>query len=193
MRQFYKNIIVFVLYFAIALVGLIYADKFFAIKIIQNAQKKTERIMGEVFPGASEFEPILKVFESSNPSIVLDQGYVAKNGDEVLGAVIQVEGPTHSRGRIIVGVNKNGTISAMRFIELTDTAGFGQKACDPTFKMPSGLTFYEQFSGKDGNQTFKAGVNYDAISGSTITCRRVGDLVQEGCQALIGYLGEANE
>ena len=72
-------------------------------------------------------------------------------------------------------------------MKLTDSPGFGLKANDATFKLPNGKTFYGQFEGKNAAGGFKAGENFDAISGATITSVAVSSLINEGTKNLFAY------
>ena len=84
----------------------------------------------------------------------------------------------------------DGVITGMQYLENTDTPGFGQKASDPTFKLASGKTFYEQFAGKKVSDGFTAGVTFDAISGATITSNGVGALMTQAAECMTEALKE---
>ena len=111
----------------------------------------------------------------------------------IIGAVVQVQGPTYDKGKIIVGVYSDGIISGMEFLELSDSPGFGLKANDPGFILPSGKTFYGQFAGKNASEGFSGGRNFDSISGATITSHAAGELVNYGAECILKYfsIGDA--
>lgn len=168
-------------------------NNFTAPKIKQNQMGAATKAMAEVFAEADKFEEVSNTPSSSNSAITVSDFYLAKKGGNVIGAVAQVAGPTYDKGKLIVGVDKSGTVSGMRILELSDSPGFGLKANDPTFKLPSGLTFYDQFAGKDAKKGFKINENFDAITGATITSNAIGDLMTEGTSCLLKVLEGINE
>ena len=81
-------------------------------------------------------------------------------------------------------------ITGIKFLKLSDSPGFGLKANDSTFKLPNGKTFYGQFEGKNAKYGFKAGENFDAISGATITSVAVSSLINEGTKNILEYFNQ---
>lgn len=163
-------------------------NNFTSKKIAENEKGNAAKAMAVVFTDADEFEAVNDFAPASNGSITISGVYLAKKGGAVVGGVAQVEGPTYDKGKLIVGVDKNGNVTGMRILELTDSPGFGLKANDPTFKLPSGVTFYDQFTGKSAKSGFTAGTNFDAITGATITSNGIGAMVTEGTGCLLKYL-----
>ena len=104
-----------------------------------------------------------------------DEGYVVTVTDkEGYGGDIQ----------ITVGITADGTVSGVSFLSISETAGLGMKAQEPSF--------YEQYVGvqaerfyvsKDGGE----GEPIDAISGATITTRAVTGAVNTA----LGYFQNA--
>lgn len=72
---------------------------------------------------------------------------------------------------VSVGINADGSVSAIEFLTLAETVGFGMNAAEPTWKA--------QFGGKnvDAFSVTKSGASadneIDAISGATITSNAV--------------------
>lgn len=161
-------------------------------KIEQNQINKTNAAMKSVMKDAENFEEIKDFSVEANSAISVSALYLAKSQDKVIGGVAQVSGPTYDSATIILGLKTDGTISGLRFLELTDTPGFGLKANDPTFILPSEKTFYEQFEDKKFSDGLILGQTVDAISGATITSKGVVDLVNVACSALTEYFGEHN-
>ena len=159
--------------------------------IKQNQIAKANRAMKAVFESAESFEPLTDFAAASDPAVTVNAVYLAKDGSEVLGAVAQVTGPTYDHSTIIAGVDKDGIVTGLQFLENTDTPGFGQKASDPTFKLANGLTFYEQFKGKAVKDGFEAGKTFDAISGATITSKGTAALVTAAAEACTKAYTEA--
>lgn len=158
--------------------------------IQQNQIKKANEAMKSVFVDAENFEQINDYEKAQNSSISIDNMYLAKKGTETIGAACQISGPTYDQGTIIIGMTKDGILTGLRFLKLTDSPGFGLKANDPTFTLPNGMTFYEQFSGKDVKNGFTAGENFDAISGATITSVGIANLINEGTASMIKYFAK---
>ena len=161
-------------------------------KIKQNQIDKANNAMKQVFPSADSFEPVSDLEKSSVSVITLKDFYLVKQGGEVVGAIVQAEGPTYDKGKIIVGIKLDGTVEGMRVLELSDSPGFGLKANDPSFKLASGVTFYEQFNGKNASNGFTVNDNFDGISGATITSKGIGDLINEATRSMIAYLKAYN-
>lgn len=156
-------------------------------KIKQNQINKANTAMKQVFPAADSFEAVSNFEKSSVSVITLSDFYLVKQGGEVIGAIVQAAGPTYDKGKIIVGIQKDGSVEGMRILELSDSPGFGLKANDSSFKLPSGLTFYDQFSGKKSSDGFTVNETFDGISGATITSKGIGDLVNEACKSMNAY------
>lgn len=163
-------------------------NNFTAPKIAQNQERKVSAAMQEFFPESGlTFETINDYTAPVVGAITVDEMYVAKRGNEIVGGAAQVSGPTYDQGTILVGMNVDGSLTGLKFLKLTDSPGFGLKANDATFKLPNGKTFYGQFEGKNAKAGFKAGDNFDAISGATITSVAVASLINEGTKNIFAY------
>ena len=163
-------------------------NNFTAPKIAQNQERKVSAAMQEFFPeNGLTFETINDYTAPVVGAITVDEMYVAKRGSEIVGGAAQVSGPTYDQGTILVGIKADGTVAGLKFLKLTDSPGFGLKANDATFKLPNGKTFYGQFEGKNAAAGFKAGENFDAISGATITSVAVALLINEGTKNIFEY------
>jgi len=184
--------LILAVYAAVSCAVLAVVNNFTSSKIIENQIKKATAAMKEVFVDADEFVQISDFAPASTNTITLSDAYLAKKQGKVIGGVIQVAGPTYDKGKLILGVGTDGIVSGMRFLELTDSPGFGSKAKDPAFTLKSGKTFYEQFTGKDAAAGFVTNVTFDAISGATITSNGVADLMNEGSASLLKYFAEHN-
>lgn len=159
-----------------------------SVKIAENKTRKANEAMKVVMADADNFEPVEDFAPSSNSSIKIQSVYSAKKSGTTIGAVAQINGPTYDRGTIMVGMSKDGTITGVQFLELSDSPGFGLKANDPTFFLPNGKTFYGQFEGKNAKAGFKPGETFDAISGATITSVGAAALIEEGTKSMLQYL-----
>ncbi len=159
--------------------------------IEQNKLNKAQSGMKIVFAEAESFEEA-SGFASNVSGITIDKVYMAKKGGAVIGGVAQVTGPTYDKGTLLVGLGTDGIVKGISFLELSDTPGFGQKANDPNFTLPSGKTFCGQFAGLKASQGFTPGVTFDAITGATITSKGTGVLVQTAADVLDSYFKEHN-
>lgn len=176
--------LILVIYAVISCTVLALVNNWTLPRIVQNQINKANTAMKNVFPEADSFVAIKNFPPSKNAMIKISDVYLAKNGDDVLGAVCQVSGPTYDKAKIIMGLKNDNTVSGVEFLELSDSPGFGLKAKDATWTFSNGKTFYGQFQGKDATNGFSINNNFDAISGATITSRGVGDLLTEGSKVL---------
>ena len=162
-------------------------------KIAANKIAKANEAMKVVMSDADSFEPVENFAQSASSSIKVLSVYAAKKDGATVGAVAQINGPTYDRGTVMVGMKTDGTITGVQFLELSDSPGFGLKANDPTFKLPNGKTFYGQFEGVNAKGGLKAGENFDAISGATITSVGAAALIEEGTKSMFTFFeGGAN-
>ena len=164
-----------------------------SVKIAANKIAKANEAMKVVMSNADSFEPVENFAQSASSSIKVLSVYAAKKDGATVGAVAQINGPTYDRGTVMVGMKTDGTITGVQFLELSDSPGFGLKANDPTFKLPNGKTFYGQFEGVNAKGGLKAGENFDAISGATITSVGAAALIEEGTKSMFTFFeGGAN-
>ena len=175
-------------YAVVACAMLAVVNNFTAPKIAQNQEKKVSAAMKEFFPeDGLTFETINDFTPPVVGAITVDEMYVAKRGNEIVGGAAQVTGPTYDQGSILIGIKTDGIVTGLKFLKLTDSPGFGLKANDSTFTLPNGKTFYGQFEGKNAKGDFTAGKNFDAISGATITSVAVSSLINEGTKNILTY------
>lgn len=178
-------------YAVVACAMLALVNNFTAPKIAENQTKKVSAAMQEFFPESGlSFETINDFTPPVVGAITVDEMYVAKRGNEIVGGAAQVTGPTYDQGTILIGIKTDGTVTGLKFLKLTDSPGFGLKANDATFKLPNGKTFYGQFEGKNAKDGFVAGQNFDAISGATITSEAVSSLINEGTKNILSYFNQ---
>lgn len=104
-----------------------------------------------------------------------DEGYVVTTTDgEGYGGDIQ----------ITVGITADGTVNGVSILSISETAGLGMKATEPSFYGQYEGVQTEKFAvAKDGGE----GEPIDAISGATITTRAVTGAVN----AALGYYQNA--
>lgn len=150
-----------------------------------NNNSKAKAAMKEIFPSADDFESAKeKCGTTASGVTTLDSMYYAKSGSDIIGAVVQISGPTYDRSTIIVGMDNDGIVTGMRYLENNDTKSFGQNGSDPDYKVKSGDTFYGQFAGKNSADGFVAGETFDAITGATITSNGIATMMNDACTAM---------
>ena len=160
--------------------------------IAANQQRKANAAMLVVLAQAEDFTDVDKASCGATPSgkTTIEAVKLAKAGGKVIGGVIQISGPTYDHASVMIGVDAQGTVTGVQFLENTDSPGFGSKASDPNFTLSSGKTFYGQFAGKKVADGFVAGETFDAISGATITSWGVATLLDDGTAVLTQLLKE---
>ena len=160
--------------------------------IAANQQRKANAAMLMVFPEAEDFSDVDAAVCGTVPSgsTTVEAVKIAKAEGRVIGAAIQISGPTYDHASVMIGVDGTGTVTGVQFLENTDSPGFGSKASDPNFTLSNGQTFYGQFTGKKVSDGFIAGQTFDAISGATITSRGVATLLSDGTAVLTELLKE---
>lgn len=191
MKKIIKNTLILTIITVVAglCLGLVYE---ITKKPIADSQEKAKKEAWQaVFPGAdlSEFKQI-DVDQDVADKVISDLG-VNATIDEVctVGEEGYVVTTTDGDGyggdiQITVGIQKDGTISGISFLSISETAGLGMNAQKPAF--------YEQYVGKQTDKFYVSkdggeGEPIDAISGATFTSRAVTGAVN----AALGYFQNA--
>lgn len=137
--------------------------------IIEKAKlEKQQKTMKEVFSAADSFETETWEQEAAS-KIKVDMVALAKKEGNTEGVVLQLTGPTYDTSTILVGIDRGGIVTGVRFMSTSDSPGFGQNATKPEF--------YQQFEGKDSKLGFAAGQTFNALSGATITSNGVANIL----------------
>ena len=191
MNKIIKNTLILTIITVVAglCLGLVYE---ITKKPIADSQEKAKKEAWQaVFPGAdlSEFKQI-DVDQDIADQVISDLGVnatideVCTVGDE--GYVVTATDGDGYGGdiQITVGIQKDGTISGISFLSISETAGLGMNAQKPAF--------YEQYVGKQTDKFYVSkdggeGEPIDAISGATFTSRAVTGAVN----AALGYFQNA--
>ena len=161
--------------------------------IAQSEENAKREAWQAVFPDASEdaFEQI-DVDQDIAASVIKDLG-ISATIDEVCtvdgGDTGYVITATDGEGyggdiQVTVGITADGTVSGVSFLSISETAGLGMKATEPSFyEQYVGVQAEQFYVSKDGGQ----GEPIDALSGATITTRAV----TGGVNAALGYFQNA--
>ncbi len=180
--------LVLALYASVSCAVLAAVNGFTAPKIAKNQEVKIASSMKEFFPDEDcVFEGVSDYDSKTSGSTSVESLILAKKNGVLAGGAVQVSGPTYDRAKILVGMTVDGTVTGVKFIELSDSPGFGLKANDPTFVLPGGKTFYGQFEGLSARDGFYTDRNFDGISGATITSDGIAVLLTEGTRVLFDY------
>lgn len=158
------------IYASVACVCLSLVNMVTAPAIAAAKERELNAGLAVVFPDADSFEPAPGFVSNTETSVKVTNLYLAKKAGQVMGAVVQANGPTYDKAEMLIGITLHRSITGIQFLSLTDTPGFGQKAAEPEF---SG-----QFAGKSIDDAFSAGDDVDMIGGATITTKGVSQLIK---------------
>lgn len=155
-------------------------------KIAENTLKEQNLAKQEVLPGANEF---IETKTYADETGLVQGVYEGKDASgNMIGWCVNVS-PSGYGGAldIMVGIDSNGTVSGMKVVSHSETAGLGAKATDPSFS--------SQFTGKKMDSplaVIKNGTPKEneivAISGATITS----EAVKKGVNAAIAVTKNLN-
>lgn len=149
--------------------------------VIEKRQmKELSASLKEVFSEAADFEVLAADSAKQKTEGVISCYKALDSQKNLLGFAVVIEGKTYDHAKILAGFkNDEGqTVTGIKFLELSDSPGFGLRAQDPDEKVQSGKSFYGQFAGKKAGDGFILGQTYDAISGATITSSSVGKILE---------------
>lgn len=191
MKKIIKNTLILTIITVVAGLCLGFVYEITKKPIADSQEKAKKEAWQAVFPGAdlSEFKQI-DVDQDIADQVISDLG-VNATIDEVctVGEEGYVVTATDGDGyggdiQITVGIQKDGTISGISFLSISETAGLGMNAQKPAF--------YEQYVGKQTDKFYVSkdggeGEPIDAISGATFTSRAVTGAVN----AALGYFQNA--
>ena len=180
MKNMLKLGISLAIYASVACVCLSLVNMVTAPAIAAAKERELNAGLAVVFPEADTFEPAPSFVADTATSVKVTNLYLAKKGDQVMGAVVQANGPTYDKAEMLIGVTLNRSITGIQFLSLTDTPGFGQKAAEPEFA--------NQFAGKSVDDAFSAGDDVDMIGGATITTKGVSQLIKYAAYVAGEYL-----
>lgn len=179
MKDMLKLGFILALFASVACVCLAVVNIFTAPTIAAVQEAKANAGMKVVFADAQSFEQA-ELKEKSSGGMRIDNLYLAKQKDEIIGAVISITGPTYDEATMLIGLDLNHTITGIEFLSLGDTPGYGQAATEPEFT--------NQFVGLVVPDKLVAGTDFDGISGSTITTVGVTSIINYATAVMRGYL-----
>ncbi len=197
MKQMIKLGLILALYAAASCFCLSLVNMVTSPVIAGHANEALKAGLKEVFSEAQKFsDPLDSTLYTAGANAKIDNVYQALDGSgNVIGVVIEFDGKTYDHARMIAGFrnDKDLTITGVKFLELSDSPGFGQRAQDPKEILKGcGKTFYGQFEGKKASEGFVLGNTYEAISGATITSTSVGKLLEQAAFTAGEVLGSSS-
>lgn len=191
MNKIIKNTLILTIITLVAGLGLGFVYEITKEPIAQTQDAAKKEAWQQVFPEASvdDFVPVevnqdvaSQVTKDLDIQATIDE--VCTVGDE--GYVITTTDKEGYGGdiQITVGITADGTVNGVSILSISETAGLGMKATEPSF--------YEQYQGKQTERFVVSkdggdGEPIDALSGATITSRAVTGAVN----AALGYYQNA--
>ena len=145
--------------------------------IEKNSAESEAQSRMEVLADAKSFED--KTFNGISYAVGLD------GSKQTVGMVFTTTSKSYGGDLIVMtGVDNEGKVTGIQILSISDTAGLGMKAKEPSF--------YEQYVGKNPTKFAVSkdggdGEQIDALSGATITSRAVTGAVN----AALGYYQNA--
>jgi electron transport complex protein RnfG len=137
-------------------------------KIIAQARAEEQSSLKEVMPQAENFEPI-----KSAEDIIYYKAY-DKNG-KFMGVAFKASGKGYSSLiETMVGMLRDGTITAIKVLSQNETPGLGANVAEPPFA--------SQFSHKNNLD------DVQAITGATISSKAVIDSVRKKAEEIINLI-----
>jgi len=192
MKQIVKNTLVLLCITLVAGLALAFVHDVTA-KPIETAQENAKMSAYEsVYADAASFtecDADISEYKFAN-GVTADEVLCALDGSGArLGWVMTLTSPKGYGGdvKLVIGVTNDGTLTGMKVIEHSETAGLGAK-CE-------GEAFRSQFSGIKAEsieytKTGRSADNeIDAISGATYTTKAVVQAVNAGLELAYGALG----
>lgn len=170
MKEMLKLGLSLAIFASVACVCLALVNNVTAPAIAAVKERELNAGLAVVFPEADTFQAAPEFTPDTANSVKVTSLYLAKQGDQVLGAVVQANGPTYDKAEMLIGVTLHRAITGIQFLTLTDTPGFGQKATEPEWMA--------QFPGKSVDDSFVAGQDVDKISGATISSDGIAQLIK---------------
>lgn len=144
---------------ALAVVNAITAPKIAALR-----EEKIQKAIAEVLPGGGS---LLDAGSYTDETGLVTRVFASDKGYAVEVAPIGFDNAI----TMMVGVDKNGTVSGVSIISHTETAGLGAVAAADS---AAGQAFRDQFIGANGSVAVsKDGGTIDALTGATVTSRAI--------------------
>jgi electron transport complex protein RnfG len=157
----------------VASASLALVNKLTSSRILAQAQAEEENSLKEVILGAVRFEPV-----KSGENILYFKAYGSDGA--LLGAAFKAAKKGYSSVvETMVGMKKDGSITAIKVLSQNETPGLGARVTEPSFAA--------QFKNKSSVNLNEV----EAISGATISSRAVIDAVNQKAQEIQALIKDA--
>lgn len=180
MKEMFKLGLALAIFASVACVLLALVNNVTTPAIAAAKERELNAGLAVVFSEADNFEAAPGFTSDTETSVKVTNLYLAKKGSDVLGAVVQANGPTYDKAEMLIGVTLDRAITGIQFLSLTDTPGFGQKATEPDWMA--------QFNGKSVDDPFTTGQDVVKISGATISTDGIAQLIKYAAYVAGEYL-----
>lgn len=148
----------------------------FTTKVIAERQAEERRaLLGEFIPDADTFEDPV---EEDGYTL-----YVGKKAGQFAGIAAVFTEPGFKGGiQMMLGVNAQGEITALKIMSQSETPGLGARVAEPAFT--------SQYAGKKQTDPIEIGTDIAAVSGATVSSRAVTSGVRKAVDKIgAKYLG----
>ena len=182
------------LFAAAACVMLAFVYKGTEVKIAQRQQADLEAALRELFPGADSFAPARGI-KSPDPSVDIESAYEARKNGELAGAALRLSRASYGGPiKIMAGVSVDGTITAVKIMEHSDTPGLGANAASSSYFVDRAkkITFCGQFTGKKVTSPFAVKGDVAAVTASTVTSQAVTLAVRAAALGVTAWFAGVN-
>jgi len=151
------------------------------VKIVSQAQAEEISSLKEVMPEGNDFEAV-----KSGNDILYYKVYDLNKS--FVGVAFKASGKGYSSIiETMVGMRKDGTITAIKVVAQNETPGLGSRVAEPDFlKQFIGKNLYSQVEDEGGKKGFTIGV--DAITGATISSSAVVYSIQNKAKEIQGLI-----
>ena len=135
-------------------------------RIIALGKQEEELSLSEVLPRAIHFEPI-----KSDDNIIYYKGHDKEN--KFVGVAFKASGKGYSSTiETMVGMEKDGTIIAIKILSQNETPGLGANIVEP------------KFTGQFADRNIQELAGAEAITGATISSKAVIDTVKKKAEEI---------
>ncbi len=147
--------------------------------IEQRKADELQRMLTELLPSASTFEPITTEYGAMY--------YLAYKGDDVAGAIMVGQATGYGGPlQLLVSIDQDGVIKQTRVLAHGETIGIGTRATEPDF--------LDQFINHSTDARPVAGQTVDLIQGATISSRAMMAAINDALDTFAAHvMGEEEE
>lgn len=180
MKETIKLAVILFLFSAIGAGSLAAVNSFTSVIIEERKAQELTDSLSVVYSDAQEFAPLDEVklaeIQAADPSVL--NIYEAKNGDEVVGNVLEMTSNGYGGAfSFIVGIDKaEKAITGFKMLNSAESPGFGKKAEEPAFEQ--------------GTVGATSGAEIQGITGATVTTGAIQSGIDKAFNALAVLSGE---